>query len=127
MQKKKKGLQGQTWSHRIVQITLGSRVHRGDDAYLTCVVGENHQRSRRSKRVQHLYLGKNFVGRGTSAASIVDQHVTIALDELGVSLVGRKREEYDILVSGPAFEEALYSRSTKSHWVNDENHLPNWD
>ena len=46
MQHERKGLQGQTWIHGIVEVAMGSGIHRGDNAHLAHVIGEDHQRGR---------------------------------------------------------------------------------
>ena len=82
----RKGLQRKLRCHGIAEVTLSPATDCGENGRGIFIVGDNGERRIAAKGMQYLYLGEDFMGRGSADA--VNQHVAHgALDKSCMSFV----------------------------------------
>src|SRR5215207_5706592 len=122
----RKGLQRKVGRHGIAEIALGPATDRRENGGGIFIVGDDGERCVTAKRMQHLYLGEDLVGRGSADA--VNQHVACrALHKSCVRFVGIERNQLDAFVAGPRVQEALCASSSEGHCVYKKNRFLKWD
>src|SRR5438552_5072524 len=96
----RKGLQCELGRHGIAEIALGPATDCSENGGGIFIVGDDGERRLTAKGMQYLYLGEDFVGRGSADA--VNQHVASgALDKSCVGFVRIERNQFDAFVPGP--------------------------